>query len=108
MRALRILLTERRIMRLSSRDQMFVWVAALVVTLFLGIAEIVTAHQFRFAYLAATACVAVILAERVVRRYFKTRIGSQSKRQRNHTVDGLSPQPSISRFGGLSGTVGVI
>jgi len=64
-------------MVLSSRGQMFVWVIALVVTLFMGIAEITAVHQFRFAYFSATACIAVILAERAVRSYFKTRTGSQ-------------------------------
>ena len=52
---------------------MFVWVTALMVTVTLGIVEIATAHQFRLAYLAATACIAVILTERAVRSYFKTR-----------------------------------
>ncbi len=70
-------------MMLSSRCQMFVWVTALVVTLLLGVAEIAAAHQFRFAYLAATACIAVILAERALRSYFRTRTGSQKESARS-------------------------
>jgi membrane protein implicated in regulation of membrane protease activity len=64
---------------LSSRGQMLVWVAALVATLFLGIVEITAVHQFRFGYLAATACIAVVLAERVVKSYFKTHDGSKKE-----------------------------
>jgi hypothetical protein len=60
-------------MGLSSRGQMFVWITALALTLLLGITEIVAAHQFRFGYLAATGCIAVVLVERAARSYFKTR-----------------------------------
>lgn len=82
MRVLRILISEVRIVMLSPRNQMFVWVTALVVTLFLGILQIATTRQFRFAYLAATACIAVILAERAVRSYFKTRNRRQEEAAR--------------------------
>ena len=64
---------------LSSRSQMFVWLTALVAILLLGIMEIAAAHQFRFGYLAAIACIAVVLAERTVKSYFKTRNESQKE-----------------------------
>ena len=67
---------------LTARSQMFVWIAALAGTLLLGIVQIAATHQFRFTYLAATACVAVILAERAVRSYFKTRNRSQEESAR--------------------------
>lgn len=68
---------------LSSRGQMFLWVTALVATLFLGIVEVAAVHQFRFGYLAATACIAVVLAERVVKSYFKTHDGSKKESARS-------------------------
>lgn len=70
-------------MMLSSRGQMFVWVTAFVATLFLGIVEIAAVHQFRLGYFAATACIAVVLAERAVRSYFKTRNRSQKESARS-------------------------
>jgi hypothetical protein len=66
-------------MTLSPRGQILIWIIAFAATLFLGVVEIAAAHQFRLAYLAATACIAVILGERVVRTYLKSRAGSQKE-----------------------------
>jgi hypothetical protein len=66
----------------TPRSQMFLWLAALAITLCLGIAQIVAARQFRLGYLAATACIAVIVGERATKNYLKSRTGSQKESAR--------------------------
>jgi hypothetical protein len=58
---------------LGPKIQISIWITGLVVSLILGIVQTAEAGHFRLGYLASAAFFAVLLAERAVRSYFKTR-----------------------------------